>query len=78
VLEPPWLRALITQLIKGSGPVDRLPTRLVGYVVALIVANIFTRQTTVGSTALCVVNATVVVELTRNGGYDALAAKKGS
>ena len=69
---------LITQLIKGIGFIDRIPTRLVAYAIALIVlvvATVFTGEVTVSSIALCVVNA-VVVSLAANGGYDAVSGKK--
>ena len=69
---------LITQLIKGIGFIDRIPTRLTAYAVALIVlvvATVFTGEVTVRSIALCVVNA-VVVALAANGGYDAVTKKK--
>ena len=69
---------LITQLIKGIGFIDRIPTRLTTYAVALIVlvvATVFTGDVTVSSIALCVVNA-VVVALAANGGYDAVTKKK--
>lgn len=69
---------LITQLIKGIGFIDRIPTRLVAYAIALIVlvvATVFTGEVTVSSIALCVVNA-VVVALAANGGYDAVSGKK--
>lgn len=69
---------LITQLIKGIGFIDRIPTRLTAYAVALVVlvvATIFAGEVTVSSIALCVVNA-VVVALAANGGYDAVSGKK--
>lgn len=69
---------LITQLIKGIGFIDRIPTRLTAYAVALVVlvvATIFAGEVTVSSIALCVVNA-VVVALAANGGYDAVTKKK--
>ena len=69
---------LITQLIKGIGFIDRIPTRLTAYAVALVVlvvATIFAGEVTVSSIALCVVNA-VVVALAANGGYDAVRKKK--
>ena len=69
---------LITQLIKGIGFIDRIPTRVVAYAIALIVlvvATVFTGEVTVSSIALCVVNA-VVVALAANGGYDAVSGKK--
>ena len=69
---------LITQLIKGIGFIDRIPTRLTAYAVALVVlvvATIFAGEVTVSSITLCVVNA-VVVALAANGGYDAVSGEK--
>lgn len=69
---------LITQLIKGIGFIDRIPTRLTAYAVALVVlvvATIFAGEVTASSIGLCVVNA-VVVALAANGGYDAVSGKK--
>lgn len=51
---------LITQLIKGRGLLDKLPTRLVAHVVALIVllaANAITGTLDLPAAGLCVVNA---------------------
>ena len=50
---------LITQLFKGVGFIDKIPTRITSYAIALVVL-------------LCVINA-VVVSLAANGAYDALA-----
>lgn len=72
--------ALITQMIKGVGPIDRLPTRLVSYAVALLVliaAAAFSGKATIGSIGLCFFNAAVVA-LASNGAFDALTKKKGS
>lgn len=66
---------LVVQLIKGWGALAKLPTRLVAYVVALIVllaANAITGTLDLPAAGLCVVNA-VVVALAANGGYDAVA-----
>lgn len=65
---------LVTQFIKGIGFIDRIPTRIVSYVVALVTlvaAFGFTGVTGVSNYALCVVNA-LIVALASNGGYDVL------
>ena len=72
--------ALITQIIKEIGPIGRLPTRLVSYAVALLVlvaAVLFSGKATIGSIALCFLNAAVVA-LASNGAFDALTKKRGS
>ena len=66
---------LITQLFKGVGFIDKIPTRITSYAIALVVllaATFFTGGLTLESGVLCVVNA-VVVSLASNGAYDALA-----
>ncbi len=66
---------LITQLIKGIGFIDRIPTRIVAYAVALTVllaANAVAGTLDLPAAGLCVVNA-VIVALAANGGYDAAA-----
>ena len=68
---------LVTQLLKGIGFIDRIPTRIFSYVIALIillVATFFTGALTWDTAALCVVNA-VVVSLAANGAFDAVTAK---
>lgn len=70
--------SLVTQLIKGVGFIDKIPTRLTSYVIALVVliaATFFTGGLTLESGVLCVVNA-VVVSLASNGAFDAVTAKK--
>ena len=72
------LTSLMTQLLKGVGFIDRIPTRIFSYVVALLVllaATFFTGTLTLESGALCVVNA-VVVSLASNGAFDAVATRK--
>ena len=67
--------SLITQLIKGLGFIDKIPTRITSYAIALVVllaATFFTGGLTPEAGALCVINA-VVVSLAANGAYDALA-----
>ncbi len=63
---------LITQLLKGVGFIDRIPTRVFSYVVALVVllaAAYFTGGLTWNSAALCLINAAVVA-LAAQGGYE--------
>lgn len=70
--------SLVTQLIKGVGFIDKIPTRLTSYVIALVVliaATFFTGGLTLEASALCVINA-VVVSLAANGAYDAIAHDK--
>ena len=67
--------SLITQLIKGLGFIDKIPTRITSYAIALVVllaATFFTGDLTLEAGALCVINA-VVVSLAANGAYDAVA-----
>ncbi len=71
---------LVTQLLKGVGFLDRIPTRIFSYVVALIIllaATFFTGALTWDAAALCVVNA-VVVSLAANGAFDAVSMKNKS
>lgn len=68
---------LVTQLLKGIGFIDRIPTRIFSYAVALIIllmATFFTGGLTWDAAALCVVNA-VVVSLAANGAFDAVSMK---
>ncbi len=65
--------SLITQLIKGLGFIDKIPTRIT--LVVLLAATFFTGGLTLESGVLCVVNA-VVVSLASNGAFDAVTAKK--
>ena len=70
--------SLITQLIKGLGFIDKIPTRITSYAIALVVlvaATFFSGGLTLEAGALCVINA-VVVSLAANGAYDAVARKK--
>ena len=70
--------SLVTQLIKGVGFIDKIPTRITSYAIALVVllaATFFTGGLTLESGVLCVVNA-VVVSLASNGAFDAVTAKK--
>ena len=66
----------VTQVFKG-GFIDRIPTRLFAYIVALIIliaATAFTDGITPESAALCIVNA-LMVSLASNGAYDAVITK---
>lgn len=68
----------MTQLLKGIGFIDRIPTRIFSYIVALIIllmATFFTGALTWDAAALCVVNA-VVVSLAANGAFDAVNSNK--
>ena len=63
---------LITQLIKEWGIFKKVPTRLVSYVIALVIllaAAAFNGALTVADGALCLFNA-VVVSLAANGGFE--------
>ena len=65
---------LITQFIKELPGIARIPTRIVSYVIAvvvLILAQLFTKELTWSSAALTLINA-VVVSLASNGTYDAI------
>ena len=69
---------LITQLFKGLGFIDKIPTRITSYAIALVVliaATFFTGGLTLEAGALCVINA-VVVSLAANGAYDAVVRNK--
>ncbi|MDD3921014.1 MAG: hypothetical protein PHO41_07600 [Eubacteriales bacterium] len=69
---------LITQLLKGVGFIQKIPARIVSYVIALIVlltANYFLGGFTLEQAALCVINAAVVA-LAANGTYDMLNENK--
>ncbi|MBQ9377113.1 MAG: hypothetical protein IJU05_04860 [Schwartzia sp.] len=64
---------LITQFVKGLGPIDRIPTRFVSWIIAvvvLILAQLFTAQLTWSTGVMTLLNA-VVVSLASNGTYDA-------
>ena len=70
--------SLITQLIKGLGFIDKIPTRITSYAIALVVllaSTFFTGGLTLEAGALCVINS-VVVSLAANGAYDAVARNK--
>jgi hypothetical protein len=65
---------LLTQLLKSIP----IPTRLLAYIVALVlllVANFFTGGLTVESGVLCLINAGVVT-LASNGAFDAVSTLK--
>ena len=65
--------SLITQFIKGIGFIDKIPTRITAYVVALIVmlgALFFTTKLTLANAGLTIIHA-VIVALAANGNHDA-------
>lgn len=67
----------VTQVFKGVSFINRIPTRLFAYIVALIIlvaATAFTDGVALESAALCVVNA-LMVSLASNGAYDAVITK---
>ena len=69
---------LLVQLTKGIGFIDRIPTRIYSYVIALVVlllAAWFTATLTWSQAALCLINA-AVVSLASNGAFDAATARK--
>ena len=72
--------ALMTQLVKGIGWIERIPTRITSYVVALVVllaASAVAGELTWATAGLSVINA-VVVALAANGAYDGVTAVKTS
>lgn len=67
---------LITELIKGVGFIDKIPTRFVSYMIAVVImiaAMFFTTGFSWSAFTLIWVNA-VVVSLAANGAYDGIAA----
>ena len=65
---------LIVQFTKGITIIDRLPTQVWSYIVALVVlllANLFTGQLTIENAVLILFNAAIVA-LAANGGYSAI------
>lgn len=68
--------ALITQVFKGIRVIEKIPTRLFSYIVALgvlLAGTFFSDALTLESGALCLINA-VVVSLAANGAYDGIAS----
>ena len=66
---------LITQLVKGVGWIEKLPTRITSYLVALVVliaAAAVAGELTWATAGLAVINA-VVVSLAANGAFDAVS-----
>ena len=66
--------SLITQLIKGLGFIDKIPTRITSYAIALVVllaATFFTGGLTLEAGARCVINA-LVSSLASNGASEAV------
>lgn len=65
---------LIVQFTKGIVIIDRLPTQVWSYIVALVVlyaANFFTGKLTIDNAVLILFNAAIVA-LAANGGYTAI------
>ena len=65
---------VITQLIKEWGFLVKVPTRLVSYIIALVVllaAAAFNGNLTLADGALCVLNA-AIVSLAANGSFEAV------
>lgn len=65
---------IITQFTKGLKVIEKIPTQIWSYVVALAIlypAYFFTGQLTFETAALILFNA-VIVALAANGGYEAL------
>ncbi len=72
--------ATIVQITKKSALVQKLPTQVWSYLLALVVlllANAFTTGLTGESAARCLLNA-AIVSLTTNGGYSAVQRMKGA
>lgn len=71
--------SLITQMLKNIGFLKNMRTRLLSYIIALIIliaATIFAGTPDVKSIALCFINA-FVVGFAANGGYDAVTSLPG-
>ncbi len=70
---------IITQITKNIAFLQRLPTQVWSYLVALFIlllAHGFTDGITWGEAALCLFNAAIVA-LGANGGYDAISRAAG-
>lgn len=66
--------ALIVQMTKGIGFIDRIPTRIYSYIIAVVIlltATYFIGGMTWSQAGLCLVNA-AVVSLASNGAYGAV------
>lgn len=71
------LTGLITQLLKEVGFIQKIPTQIFSWLVAVVVliaATAFMGNLTLDTGLLCVVNA-VVVSLSANGGYELITRK---
>jgi len=71
--------AFFTQILKGVGFIDKIPTRVTSFLIAFVVlflATLFTGNLTAGNGVLCLVNA-AVVSLASNGAYDAVTTVRG-
>lgn len=66
---------LFTQLLKGVGVIEKIPTKIFSYVIALIVlvlSQVFIGNFSAQGIALCFFNAGVVA-LAAQGGYELIA-----
>lgn len=69
---------LFVQLTKGLGVIEKLPTQLYSYLIAVLVllaATVFTGGLTLSSAVLTLVNG-LVVSLASNGAYEVIAKVK--
>ena len=69
---------LVTQVLKGVSFIDRMPTRVFSYLVALTVllaARFFTGGFTLETAGLCAINA-VVVALAAQGAFDGVVKRE--
>lgn len=68
---------ILTQLLKGVGFIDKIPTRVFSWVIAfgvLVIANaLFIGNLTGGTVFLCFFNA-ALISLASNGAYDGVVA----
>ncbi len=65
---------VVTQFLKEFGVLKKLPTRLLSYIIAvllLLLATAFTSGLTLSRALLCPINA-IGVSLASNGGFDAI------
>lgn len=66
---------IITQFLKELGFLKKVPTRILSYVIALLLlllATAFTCGLSLSRVLICPINA-IVVSLASNGGFDAIA-----
>lgn len=68
---------LITQVLKDLRFIEKIPTRIFAYIVAVVVlvlAHVFTGDVSLSGILLCLVNG-LVVSLASNGAFDAVASR---